>query len=90
MAAKGGAAYEKEPPAAESRLAVRRRPGAALLPRGRPGERARRGRGTVLVEPHIMLPGPDAPTPQPLPITPLPDLDGEGLPEGETPLLPLE
>ena len=42
------------------------------------------------MEPHIMLPGPDAPTPQPLPITPLPDLDGEGLPEGETPLLPLE
>ncbi len=48
------------------------------------------GGDTVLVEPHIMLPGPDAPTPQPLPITPLPDLDGEGLPEGETPLLPLE
>lgn len=48
------------------------------------------GGDTVLVESHIMLPGPDAPTPQPLPITPLPDLDGEGLPEGETPLLPLE
>ena len=48
------------------------------------------GGDTVLVDPHIMLPGPDAPTPQPLPITPLPDLDGEGLPEGETPLLPLE
>ena len=42
------------------------------------------------MEPHIMLPGPDAPTPQPLPIAPLPDLDWEGLPEGETPLLPLE
>ena len=47
------------------------------------------GGDTVLVEPHIMLPGPDAPTPQPLPITPAAGLGwGRAPRRGDAPAAP--
>ena len=46
--------------------------------------------GEIRIDPGIMLPGPDAPTPEPLPITPLPGFGEEKpAPEEEAPLLPL-
>lgn len=48
------------------------------------------GEGEIRIDPGIMLPGPDAPTPEPLPITPLPGFGEEKTaPEEEAPLLPL-
>ena len=48
------------------------------------------GEGEIRIDPGIMLPGPDAPTPEPLPITPLPGFGEEKpAPEEEAPLLPL-
>ncbi len=48
------------------------------------------GEGEIRIDPGIMLPGPDAPTPEPLPITPLPGFGEEKpAPEKEAPLLPL-
>ena len=47
------------------------------------------GEGEIRIDPGIMLPGPDAPTPEPLPITPLPGFGEEKpAPEEEAPLLP--
>ena len=46
------------------------------------------GGDTVLVEPHIMLPGPDAPTPQPLPITRCRTWMGKGSQKGRRPCCP--
>lgn len=49
------------------------------------------GERAVLVDPRVMIPGPDAPTPEQLPITPLPGFSGElPAPEEESPLLPVE
>lgn len=48
------------------------------------------GEGEIRIDPGIMLPRPDAPTPEPLPITPLPGFGEEKpAPEEEAPLLPL-
>ena len=57
---------------------------------GPAGQKGPVGEGEIRIDPGIMLPGPDAPTPEPLPITPLPGFGEEKpAPEEEAPLLPL-
>lgn len=57
---------------------------------GPEGQKGPVGEGEIRIDPGIMLPGPDAPTPELLPITPLPGFGEEKpAPEEEAPLLPL-
>ena len=57
---------------------------------GPAGQKGPVGEGEIRIDPGIMLPGSDAPTPEPLPIIPLPGFGEEKpAPEEEAPLLPL-
>lgn len=47
---------------------------------GPAGQKGPVGEGEIRIDPGIMLPGPDAPTPEPLPITPLPGFGEENPP----------